>query len=76
MEDNEKLLQLIQKMSKPQLRQLTRFAQFIMLEDEPDDLTDRSDVRARYNNFKDVLQAWQVDPAAIDAWAKQTDSKK
>jgi hypothetical protein len=75
MEDNEKLMQLIQKMSKPQLRQLTRFAQFIMLEDEPDDLTDRSDVRARYSNFKDVLQAWQVDPSAIDAWAKQSDNK-
>ena len=26
MEDNDKLMQLIQKMSKPQLRQLTRFA--------------------------------------------------
>ena len=75
MEDNEKLIQLIQKMSKPQLRQLTRFAQFILLDDEPDDLTDRSDVRARYSSFKDVLQAWQVDPSAIDAWAKQSDSK-
>jgi hypothetical protein len=70
MEDNEKLMQLIQKMSKPQLQQLTRFAQFILLDDEPDDLTDRSDMRARYNSFKDVLQAWQVDPASIDAWAK------
>ena len=76
MEDNEKLLQLIQKMSKPQLHQLTRFAQFLMLEDEPDDLLDRTDVRARYNSFKDVLQAWQVDPASIDAWVKQADSKK
>jgi len=76
MEDNEKLMQLIQKMSKPQLQQLTRFAQFIMLEDEPDDLTDRSDVRSRYSNFKDMLQAWQIDPAAIDAWAKQSGSKK
>ena len=73
MEDNDKLLQLIQKMSKPQLRQLTRFAQFILLDDEPDDLTDRSDMRVRYNSFKDVLQ---VDPAAIDAWARQADSKK
>ena len=73
MEDNDKLLQLIQKMSKPQLQQLTRFAQFILLDDEPDDLTDRSDLRARYNSFKDVLQ---VDPAAIDAWARQVDSKK
>ena len=73
MEDNDKLLQLIQKMSKPQLQQLTRFAQFILLDDEPDDLTDRSDMRARYNSFKDVLQ---VDPAAIDAWARQVDSKK
>ena len=76
MEDNEKLMQLMLKMSKPQLQQLTRFAEFILLEDEPDDLTDRSDVRARYNSFKEVLQAWQVDPAAIDAWAKQADSKK
>jgi hypothetical protein len=76
MEDNDKLMQLIQKMSRPQLQQLTRFAQFILLDDEPDDLTDRSDVRARYNNFKDVLQAWQVDPASIDAWAKQSGSKK
>ena len=76
MEDNEKLIQLIQKMSKPQLRQLTRFAQFILLEDEPDDLTDRSDVRARYSDFKDMLQAWQVDPAGIEAWARQADSKK
>ena len=73
MEDNDKLLQLIQKMSKPQLQQLTHFAQFILLDDEPDDLTDRSDMRARYNSFKDVLQ---VDPAAIDAWARQADSKK
>ena len=73
MEDNDKLLQLIQKMSKPQLQQLTRFAQFILLDDEPDDLTDRSDMRARYNSFKDVLQ---VDPAAIDAWARQADSQK
>jgi len=73
MEDNDKLLQLIQKMSKPQLQQLTRFAQFILLDDEPDDLTDRSDMRARYNSFKDVLP---VDPAAIDAWARQADSKK
>jgi hypothetical protein len=76
MEDNEKLMQLMLKMSKPQLQQLTRFAEFILLEDEPDDLTDRSDVRARYNSFKEVLQAWQVDPAAIDAWAKQADSQK
>jgi hypothetical protein len=76
MEDNDKLMQLIQKMSRPQLQQLTRYAQFILLDDAPDDLTDRSDVRARYNNFKDVLQAWHVDPASIDAWAKQSGSKK
>ena len=76
MEDNDKLMQLIQKMSRPQLQQLTRFAQFLLLEDEPDDLNDRTDMRVRYSNFKDVLQTWQVDPAAIDAWAKQGDSKK
>jgi hypothetical protein len=73
MEDNDKLLQLIQKMSKPQLQQLTRFAQFILLDDEPDDLTDRTDMRSRYNSFKNVLQ---VDPAAIDAWAKQSSCTK
>jgi len=72
MEESDKLMNLIQKMSKAQLHQLTRFAEFIMLEDEPDDLTDRSDLRARYVTFKDALQ---VDPAAIDAWAK-TSAKK
>lgn len=73
MDDTDKLAGLIQKMSKTQLHQLTRFAEFILLEDEPDDLTDRSDLRARYAAFKDVLQ---VDPAAIDAWAKQSGGKK
>ena len=67
MEDTDKLAALIQKMSKPQLHQLTRFAEFLMLEDEPDDLNDRSDLRARYAEFKNTLR---VDPAAIEAWAK------
>ncbi len=72
MEDSDKLMSLIQKMSKAQLHQLTRFAEFIMLEDEPDDLNDRGDMRTRYATFKDTLH---VDPAAIDAWAK-TSAKK
>ncbi len=72
MDESDKLANLIQKMSKAQLRQLTRFAEFIMLEDEPDDLTDRGDVRARYASFKDTLH---VDPATIDAWAKSGGKK-
>ncbi len=69
MEDTDKLNAVVQRMSPSQLRQLIRFAEFLMLEDEPDDLRDRGDVRARYAAFKDVVQ---IDPAAIDAWAKQT----
>ncbi len=72
MEDSDKLANLIQKMSKAQLRQLTRFAEFILLEDEPDDLNDRGDMRTRYTTFKDALR---VDPAAIDAWAKSGTKK-
>jgi hypothetical protein len=72
MDDTDKLANLIQKMSKAQLRQLTRFAEFIMLEDEPDDLNDRSDMRVRYTTFKDALK---VDPAAIEAWAKSSAKK-
>ncbi len=72
MEDSDKLMNLVQKMSKAQLRQVTRFAEFILLEDEPDDLNDRSDVRTRYATFKDALH---IDPAAIDAWAKASDQK-
>ncbi len=72
MEDSDKLMNLVQKMSKSQLRQLTRFAEFILLEDEPDDLNDRSDVRTRYATFKEALR---VDPAAIDAWAKSSGRK-
>jgi hypothetical protein len=72
MDDSDKLANLVQKMSKAQLRQLTRFAEFILLEDEPDDLNDRSDMRTRYATFKDTLH---VDPAAIDAWAKSSTNK-
>jgi hypothetical protein len=72
MDDTDKLANLIQKMSKAQLRQLTRFAEFILLEDEPDDLNERGDMRARYATFKDALH---VDPAAIDAWAKTSNTK-
>ncbi len=68
-EDTDKLMSIAQRMSPSQLRQLTRFAEFLMLEDDPDDLRDRGDVRARYASFKDVIQ---IDPAAIEAWAKQT----
>ena len=67
MEDTDKLAALIQKMSKTQLHQLTRFAEFILVEDEPDALNDRTDVRTRYADFKNTLR---IDPAAIDAWAK------
>jgi hypothetical protein len=72
MDDSDKLANLVQKMSKAQLRQLTRFAEFILLEDEPDDLNDRGDMRTRYATFKDTLH---VDPAAIDAWAKSSSKK-
>ncbi len=72
MEDSDKLMNLVQKMSKAQLRQVTRFAEFLLLEDEPDDLIDRSDMRARYAAFRDALR---IDPAAIDAWAKTSSQK-
>ena len=72
MEDTDKLTMLTQKMSKAQLRQVTRFAEFILLEDEPDDLTDRTDLRARYTNFKELCAQWNVDLAAVEAWAKAT----
>ena len=67
MEDSDKLMNLVQKMSRAQRRQLLRFAEFMLLEDEPDDLTDRSDMRTRYAAFRDALR---IDPAAIDAWVK------
>ena len=72
MEDSDKLMNLVQKMSKAQLRQVTRFAEFILLEDEPDDLNDRGDMRSRYATFKDALR---VVPAASDAWAKSSGQK-
>ena len=72
MEDSDKLMNLVQKMSKAQLRQLTRFAEFMLLEDEPEDLNDHSDMRARYAAFKEALR---IDPAAIDAWVKASSQK-
>jgi hypothetical protein len=75
MEDTDKLLAVVQRMSPSQLRQLTRFAEFLMVEDEPDDLRDRTDLRARYTNFKELCAAWNVDLGAVEAWAKETGRK-
>ncbi|MBP7686456.1 MAG: hypothetical protein KA765_01035 [Thermoflexales bacterium] len=72
MEDTDKLMGIVQRMSPSQLRQLTRFAEFLMLEDEPDDLRDRTDVRTRYTNFKDLCSTWNVDLGAVESWAKET----
>ena len=72
MEDVDKLMSVVQRMSPAQVKQVIRFAEFLTQEDDPDDLRDRTDIRVRYNTFKDLLQTWQVDPAAIDAWARQT----
>ena len=72
MEETDKLSAIVQRMSPSQLQQLIRFAEFLMLEDEPDDLRDRTDMRARYSKFKEVMQNLNIDPAAIDVWAKQT----
>jgi hypothetical protein len=74
MEDTDKLMGVVQRMSPAQLRQLTRFAEFLMLEDEPDDLRDRTDVRARYANFKELCAGWNVDLGAVETWAKETAS--
>lgn len=72
MEETDKLMSIAQRMSPSQLRQLIRFAEFLMLEDEPDDLRDRTDMRARYSTFKNVMDSLNIDPTTIDAWAKQT----
>lgn len=72
MEDTDKLMGVVQRMSPSQLRQLTRFAEFLMVEDEPDDLRDHTDVRARYTNFKELCAGWNVDLGAVETWAKET----
>ena len=72
MEDTDKLMGVVQRMSQAQLRQLTRYAEFLMLEDEPDDLRDRTDVRARYANFKELCAGWNVDLGAVESWAKES----
>jgi hypothetical protein len=74
MEDMDKLIGVAQRMSQSQLRQLIRFAEFLMIEDEPDDLRDRSDVRTRYTDFKELCDTWNVDLNAVEAWAKETGS--
>jgi hypothetical protein len=74
MEDTDKLMGVVQRMSPSQLRQLTRFAEFLMLEDEPDDLRDRTDVRARYANFKELCAGWKIDLSEVETWAKETAS--
>lgn len=74
MEDVDKLLSVVHRMTPAQVKHVIRFAEFLLLEDEPDDLRDHTDVRVRYSTFKDLLQTWKVAPASIDAWARQTGS--
>ena len=70
MEDVDKLMSVVHRMTPAQVKHVIRFAEFLLLEDEPDDLRDHTDVRVRYSTFKDLLQTWKVDPASIDAWAR------
>ncbi|MFN8596136.1 MAG: hypothetical protein U0559_08135 [Anaerolineae bacterium] len=72
MEDTDKLMAVVNRMSPSQLRQLIRFAEFLMLEDEPDDLRDRTDPRARFVNFKELCSQWNIDLNSVDAWVKST----
>lgn len=72
MEDSDKLMSIVQRMSPAQLKELIRFAQFLLLEDEPDDLRDPTDPHARFGTLKELYRAWNVDLGEVDAWAKET----
>ena len=75
MDDTDKLAAIIQKLSAAQIRQLTRFAEFIAQDELPDPIHDHDDTRARYDAFKQLCQAWGVDLSTVETWIQETSSR-
>ena len=72
MEDTDKLLGVVQKLSASQIKQVIRYAEFIAQDEVPDEIHETGDVRARYAEFKQFCEASDVDLAAVEAWAQAT----
>ncbi len=70
MDDTDKLLGVVQKLSASQLKQVIRYAEFIAQDEVPDEIHEQGDIRARYAEFKQFCEASNFDPAAVEAWAE------
>ena len=75
MEDTDKLLAVVQRLSPSQVKQVVRFAEFILQDEAPYDMTDYGDVRQRFAEFKAFCEAGDVDLSTIDEWARQTNGR-
>ena len=66
----DKLSQLLSKMTTEQVRQVTRFAQFIYEDQEPEGTRADDNPVARYQEFVQWCQARGIEPTALDSWGK------
>ena len=72
MDERDKLLAALDKLTDDQIRILTRLAQIIAEEQQADPLHDTTDVRARYEVFQRWCAANNLDLGGVDAWIKDT----
>ena len=72
MEDTDRLLSVVQKLSASQIKQVIRYAEFIAQDEVPDEVHESGDVRARYAEFKQFCETSEVDLTTVEAWARAT----
>ena len=72
MDERDKLLTVLDKLTDDQIRILTRLDQIIAEEQQADPLHDTTDVRARYEQFKQWCAANNLELGGVEAWVKET----
>ena len=72
MDERDKLLAMLDKLTDDQIRILTRLAQIIAEEQQADPLHDTTDVRVRYDQFKQWCAANNLELGGVEAWVEET----
>ncbi|HLF27008.1 MAG TPA: hypothetical protein VJG32_11780 [Anaerolineae bacterium] len=72
MDERDRLLMVVDKLGSDQLRILARFAEIIAEEQQADPMHDTSDVRTRYEQFKQWCSANSLDLDTVEAWVHES----
>jgi hypothetical protein len=70
MDERDKLTAVLEKLDNDSARMLARFAEIMIEEQKADPMHDTTDVRVRFEQFKQWCLANNLDLAAVEAWAQ------